>query len=179
MKALFLDIDGVVNSSRSVLARSGPAMTPATTVAAITLRDKLSYTQRQVLETTDVVAIALVNRLIRESKAVLVLSTSHRAAFTETTPFGSPQHLHYLNLFVQAMGIESFVYGVTPKLHLQRGDEVARWMEENPTTHAVILDDGKDFHPFQNLVWCNPDVGFNHTNYYAASRLFGMSENHE
>lgn len=182
LKVVFIDIDGVLNSSRSVLARTGPQVTQLSQRCRYELirrfaldEEELPYGPKHVLDTIDPTAVGLLNRLIRETGAKPVLSTSHRTSFTEGTTYGSLQHLKTLDMFIKAMGLDADLFGITPKLFVQRGAEVAEWMKEHPQfTHAVILDDGKDFHPNQPLVWCDPCIGFSEANYFEASKLLGV-----
>lgn len=177
MKALFLDIDGVLNSSRSVLARCG--------VVNNKIADELDDCPvwgnptdfRYTLRTIDPVAIGLVNRLLDKSGAKLFLSTSHRTMFKYNTYYGSVEHLARLNLYLEAMGISRPVYGLTPKLHQLRGDEVQECLDAHcQITDYVILDDGKDFYPEHPLVWCDPVVGFSAANYYECCKILGVQE---
>ena len=110
MKVVFLDVDGVLNSSRSVLSRTGTYNTKAVLelqkLYPLEKDQGLPYGPQYTLETIDPVAVDLVNRLIKESGAMLVLSTSHRSMFVEGgIAFGSRQHMHRLGLYFAAMGI--------------------------------------------------------------------------
>ena len=180
MKVIFLDVDGVLNSSRSVLARL-PCQNEARAELERLFKEdgEIPYGPKYTLETLDPVAVGLVNRLAKEAGAQIVLSTSHRAMFLDGgILYGGKQHMHMLRLYFKAMGIEAPIYGITPKLHVQRGAEVKKWLDDHRqlVTHYVILDDGKDFHPSQPLVWCDPHVGFSHANYFAASKELGLAE---
>ena len=179
MKFIFLDVDGVLNSSRSVLARL-PNQSEARSQLEVLYREdgEIPYGPRYTLETLDPVAVGLVNRLTREANAQIVLSTSHRAMFLDGgILYGGKQHMFMLRLYFKAMGIEGQIYDITPRLNVTRGAEVKKWLDDHRqlVTHYVILDDGRDFHSSQPLIWCDPHIGFSHANYFAASKELGLA----
>ena len=180
MKLLFLDVDGVLNSSRSVLARIPLQNEARAQLENLYKEDgEIPFGVKYTLDTVDPIAVGLVNRLTRESGAQIVLSTSHRSMFLDGgTLYGGKQHMFMLRLYFKAMGIEAPIYGITQKLHVDRGTEVKKWLDDHRqlVTHYVILDDGRDFHSSQPLVWCDPHVGFSHANYFAASKQLGLVE---
>lgn len=189
MKALFLDIDGVLNSTRSVFVKLGPNL--ATSEALRQLNADmyhdggLPYGVTFGLKCVDPICVALVNRLLEESGATLVLSSTHRKHLASSTaPYGSEEHLRRLRQYLEIMGL--YVpqnFSITPELHRQRGDEVESWLNmayENgmfdDRDQYVILDDGRDFHDSQPLVWCDPDHGFAFENYTQACKMLGTKE---
>jgi hypothetical protein len=181
MKVLFLDIDGVLNSSRSVFVKIGP--TELTSEGARSLagehRDGLPYGARFGLMCADPVCIALLNLLLEETGATLVLSSTHRMFFRdEHTPYGSEKHLRLLRRYLETMGVRvTDAFDITPRLHTPRGNEVQAWIDERGEPEAyVILDDGRDFDSSQPLVWCDPVNGFDFTNYAEACRQLGVNE---
>ena len=181
VKIVFLDVDGVLNSSRSVLARTGARYNESyAKLENLYAEDSnLPFGVKHTLETIDPVAVSLVNRLIKESGAVLVLSTSHRLMFADRNiTCESKQHMYLLGLYFAAMGIEAPIHSITPRMGTNRGTEVKQWLDESDqqVTHYVILDDARDFHSLQPLIWCDPHIGFSHTNYFAASKELGLAE---
>lgn len=189
MKIVFLDVDGVLNSSRSVLGRAGPTQTEEVVKALAELRTlynvederSLPFSAEYTVNTIDPVAVALVNRLIYEARALLVLSTSHRNMFVDNAKgaaYGSKTHMYRLGLYFKAMGIAAPIYGITPKLHVERGVEVKQWLDahSHSVTHYVILDDARDFHSSQPLIWCDPNIGFSSGNFFTASKELGLAE---
>lgn len=177
---VFLDVDGVLNSTRSVLAKSGPKPIGDALWLLKKADGELPYGPAFTIETIDSVAVALVNRLIRKSGALLVLSTSHRNMFLKDGDFKSPRHMRMLGLYFEALGIEAPIHDITPKLYIERGREVLKWQEENrwdfEVDKCVILDDGRDFLKNQPLVWCDPAIGFTAANYFEAANLLGVEE---
>lgn len=186
MKIVFLDVDGVLNSSRSILSRTGPRWSTRSRMAYDELCElgetdkegKMPYGPSETINTIDAVAVDLVNRLLRKSEAQLVLSTSHRSFFL-SEGFRSQSHLYALNLYFTTIGIEHPIFDITPKLHVQRGLEVAHWLDEQTElsiSHYVILDDAKEFHPLQTFVWCDPQIGFSAANYFECCKHLVVQE---
>jgi len=195
MKLLFLDIDGVLNSSRSVVVKIGP--TPVTSELVRQLcrldeedfdmvdEDGLEYGARFGLQTVDPVCVALVNKLLEADPEMgLILSSTHRKFFCHSkVPYASPEHLRRLKLYLTAMGLEvPSHFGVTPVLHRPRGEEIHafidRWTEDfnafDPT--YVILDDSNDMLLGQPLVLVNAEHGLTFSNYAEACRLLCLKE---
>ncbi len=191
MKVIFLDIDGVLNSSDSSLAKIGLKSMGREQRTALDclielVKDQyadLPYGAKFALLTTDPVAVGLLNRCIRETHAKIVLSTSHRSNFTraENCPYeyGTDDHLVCLRLFLSAMGVEGEIVGLTPKYSgMERGHEVAHYLEEHAgdIESYVILDDGKDFLVGQNLIWCDPHKGFSREEFMASCLALGSKQ---
>lgn len=123
---LFLDIDGVLNSTRSAAAYGGYPW-PGTHKP----RDWHKF---------DPVAVALLQRVCRRSGAVCVLSSSWRLGMTDSDRNDLAAHL----------GIE--IIGVTrPTLaREQRGNQIADWLAAHPeVTTWAIVDDDSDMLPKQ------------------------------
>lgn len=184
MKALFLDIDGVLNSSGSCIARTGEKW-PRPVEMWKRYSDELygrvgemPYLVVHTLATIDPTAVELVNRLFsREPELKLVLSTSHRALFGNFG-WGSTDHLAVLTLYMNMLGVSAEVYGVTPSLMGRRGLEVAAWLSEHPEieTHCAI-DDGQDFLPQDcTFHWVDPSTGLTGKDYYLLTRHLLINE---
>lgn len=183
LKVLFLDIDGVINSSRSILSRVGSKFDNAIYNSFCALRESqypldLPYIIKDTIDTIDSVAVGLVNRILYTSGAKLVLSSSHRAELTgPEVLFRSKRHMELLNRYLGALGIKHPIFDLTDRLYCSRGVEVATWLEQNPEVEDyVILDDGRDFEPGQHLVWCNPVDGLSTDNYYDACKHLSITE---
>lgn len=198
MKFIFLDIDGVVNSSRSVIVKIGPTVVTSELVRELARLDEadhdetvnfeewLDYGVRFGLQTVDPVCVALVNKLMRESypDIGLVLSSTHRKFLHHSkVPYGSDEHLRRLRMYLTAMGftVPEF-FSVTPILHKRRGEEIDAWLNHayenglyDDDERYVILDDAADMLPDQPLVRVDATQGFSFENYAEACRHLGVN----
>jgi hypothetical protein len=191
MKAVFLDIDGVANSTASVLGRTGTywdcnslsPMEDANVTGELLdmIGGEFGWMEVQAFQTICPTSVSLINRLCARANAVVVLSSSHRSLFAnfETgIEFGSADHLKALDLYLKLLGLEVTLYGVTPKLYTRRGLEVAEYLEKHPEIEEhVALDDSADFHPGDCLHFkTDPHYGFSGHDYIACSKLLGCEE---
>jgi hypothetical protein len=184
VKALFLDIDGVLNNSGSCLARTGEKWPRSVETwkkhsdELFGLVGELPYLVVHTLATIDPTAVELVNRLFsKEPELKLVLSTSHRVLFGNFG-WGSEGHLKVLTIYMHMLGISADVYGVTPNLNGRRGLEVAAYLDEHPEIdeHCAI-DDGQDFLPQDcTFHWVDPSFGFAGKDYFALTRHLRINE---
>lgn len=144
MKVLFLDIDGVLNSLSSVLALGNPN------------------------EHLDPVCVALVARLLKETDAKVVVSSSWRIGRTVETL------KHELDR-IGAHKIADRIIGRTGDgYNGHRGRQIKEWIELNaPECSYVILDDDSDMLPAQRpyFVKTNFDEGFRASHYKRAMAI--------
>lgn len=125
--ALFLDIDGVLNSLRSCVALGG-------------------YRSGQL----DPVAVRLLDALCRELKAVNV---SVDVVISSTWRKKHPDPVWWNVLFDGYGAVSIRVVGVTPDLNGPRAAEVRAWLADNPRySRHVIFDDDQDFEAGQPLI---------------------------
>lgn len=144
---IFLDIDGVLNSVRSTLVNDhrkkmidenediGGGDVPR------------SYCQQQALETADHISIGLVNLLIEETKAKIVVSSSHRLYFIKRYGYAELPIVDLVGLrnYIHEIGVVGEVIDATPTLNKRRGWEIKEWLDKHPeVTDYVILDDDCD-----------------------------------
>jgi hypothetical protein len=190
MKYAFIDIDGVTNSSRSVLAKIGrKAWSGEAQEAYEQLQlhymdedgnDDLPYGIKQALTTNDPIATALLNRMLTETGALPILSSSHRNDFTryeKNIVHGSPEHLTLVNWYMRAMGLEHTIVGVTrPYNGDQRGVEINEYVADREIDQYVIIDDGEDFFPGQPLVKIDPKIGFSHADFRECCKILGSEQ---
>ena len=125
MKAIFLDIDGVIATPTSVrlnyLLGRGP--------------DRQWY---------DGIALSYVSRLVQETGAKVVLTSTWRTDLESDNPF-----LKAImdNLLVQLEEVGAPVFDATPRIYeTDRSGEVAAWLDAHPCTSYVIFDDLACFH---------------------------------
>lgn len=187
MKFIFLDIDGVANSSRSVFVKLGPTPETSELVRQLQKLDEPDETELEYgvafgLKTVDPVCVALINKLIDDNTGLVLSSTHRKFLWNSKVPYGSKEHLDRLRLYLTAMGFKVPPFlGVTPILHKQRGDEIDGWLNmarENgiydDDDKYVILDDAADMLPDQPLVLCDATQGFSFENYAEACRRLGV-----
>jgi hypothetical protein len=153
MKILFLDIDGVVVTSRSHVALGKGSL----------------------MLSPDPIALGLVDRLCRETGAKIVLSSTWGPVYGAgamrmwLTGHGvNPNHLFAEEHFL------------TPRNYLRsrRGQEVADWLEEARERSQVIeahvaIDDDGDFADKSRLVQTLFDDGLSYSDYGRALELLG------
>lgn len=148
MKILFLDIDGVLNSQRSFIALGHKKAR---------LRDAYndSYYARITKATIDEIAVGLINRLIKETRAQVVVSSTHRIHFRNSDNTGT-YNLFEMNNYLSNLGIRCNVIGATPTSDSgHRGTEIMHWLDSHklqftePVTKYAIVDDDSDMRPEQ------------------------------
>lgn len=204
MKIVFLDIDGVANSSRSVIVKVGPTVQTSEKVRELARLDEadhysglgpndemideegLEHGVRFGLRCVDPICVALINKLFEADPTIgLVLSSTHRKFLCHSkVPYGSAEHLRRLRMYLTAMGfnVPEF-FSITPVKHAQRGHEINEWISmawENGIYDDgdayVILDDAADMLPGQPLVQTDPEHGFSFADYAAACKILGLKE---
>lgn len=121
MKVLFLDIDGVLNSDTFYLNRPKEIK-------------HLPYP----LSEFDPACVARLNRILDETKARLVISSSWR-------------HGAFLNRILSKVGITAKMWDITPYgMGRPRGCEIRQFLNEHPDIeNYVILDDIDNMLPEQ------------------------------
>lgn len=166
MKIIFLDIDGVLNSDRSIMTagKKHQAWKSATP-------DTGGYEKFTVC-TIDPIAVELINLLVRETGAKIVLSSVHRNHFKGNEDVRVPLIREYLG----KLGIESeHVIGFTSSnFNGHRGSQINEWLEKNPQVlHYVIIDDSSDMLDCQkeHFVLVSGRDGLSSGNYRDASRI--------
>jgi hypothetical protein len=116
MRIIFLDIDGVLNSSKFI-KRLGK-----------------SWTGAQI----DPEAVSILNEIIRETEAKIVISSSWRIVFS----------LERINSILNDNGFVGEIIGETPRVDWEpysRGNEIQMWLDSNPDIESfVIIDDYSD-----------------------------------
>lgn len=195
MKVLFLDIDGVLNNTRSTFCKIGRYLKTTLQInAEASLVDfcegELNYGPRFTIDTIDPVAVGLINRLCdKEPELQIVLSSSHRSMFCGSNYkkndiellFGFDDHKKLLVTYLNALGLYGErLFSVTPRMYIPRGKEVKQWMETNhhlDITHHVAVDDDSDFEPNDcNFVRTCGIEGLSSKNFFDISRILNINE---
>ncbi len=132
MKIIFLDIDGVLNSDAWFTKLS---------------ENKMIYFS--VVRDLDKDAVKILNRIIKESGAKIVISSSWRLMFT----------LDEIKTVLKDNGFEfvNEIIDITPKRHTfpsRRGNEIQEWITVNQFKgpFVIIDDDGDMEHLMDRLV---------------------------
>lgn len=161
MKVLFLDIDGVLNSSNW--------FDYVQYCIKNDMRDRvLNFVEindehiKRKLSMIDDRAIANLNRIVEETGCKVVLSSSWRSSRESDNAF--------IEYIFKLKGFKYELYDVTPRIWVkefgtQRGEEIQLWMdkesEKNEIESYVILDDDSDMLPKQmsNFIHVDGQVG--------------------
>lgn len=169
MKIIFLDIDGVLNSGRSFIAFAKNARDAE--------YEDDPYWYKLTKSTIDPVSVGLLNRVLEDFDAKIVLSSTHRMHFPD-----GPGKLAQIQDYLTNLGVQGErCMGWTPRLNTIRGKEIAAWLEPNIAAVVdsyIILDDSSDFLPEQMEfhVHCKGGHGITEENYYQMTRLFGRED---
>jgi hypothetical protein len=120
MKILFLDFDGVLNSSEWFSSKSEDFFV-------------------QEINHFNPEAVEMINEIVRATNCRVVVSSAWRIGHT----------LDHLNSLLHRAGFEFFLLGMTPIGNRLRGDEIQDWISEfsrvvTPVTSFCILDDSSD-----------------------------------
>ena len=148
MRVIFLDIDGVLNSTRTCIATGGY---PGEELEA---KDLTRF---------DWIAIGLLRRLCESSGIQIVLSSSWRI-IVDIKKLGD------------AMGLP--IIDKTPVLASSRGNEIARWLSEHPEVEQwAIIDDDSDMLDSQRSRFVRTDghEGYSWVNHLELCDIFGES----
>jgi hypothetical protein len=123
-KVLFLDVDGVLNSSRTCHVHGGPSELGGKPKGN---GFPHSFDEKNMLK-FDHTAIGLIRQLCIETDCSIVLSSSWRIGRTA----------HEV-----ANGLDLPIFDVTPSLAGVRGSEIQHWLDRHPEveTYAIVDDD--------------------------------------
>jgi hypothetical protein len=119
---LFLDVDGVLNSTRYLKENPGV------------------FDHREEWRAFDPVAVARLEQVLSRTGAVIVVSSTWRITNTE----------EQLLDFLHRRGAPSArIVGITPVLTGYRGDEIKSYLKDHPgITRFAIVDDDSDMDPY-------------------------------
>lgn len=148
MKVIFLDYDGVVNTIMFDL--ENPERN----------KGKPRYNWPDDGKVNNPQAVKWIEMLCKETGAKLVISSTWRS---------SPNYKECLYNAGLSPDIE--ILGKTPRLHIRRGLEIQKWLDENgqDVTNFIIIDDDSDMeHLMDRLIQTNMDYGFMYPEYRKA-----------
>lgn len=142
MKILFLDIDGVLNSQRSFAAfqhrekRNLPSAKDS----------QLAYFYKITTRTLDKVAVGLVNRVVKETGAKVVLTSTHRKHFLKRDGVHEEFCILDIQIYLKALGLKIDMIDATPvTARGHRGTEIKQWLDSRKDVEAyAIIDDDSD-----------------------------------
>lgn len=160
MNTIFLDIDGVLNSERSMVAST--VIKPQ--------EGYCSYTERH-YQQLDPVAINLLRLLVKEANAEIVISSSWRKLYDSLDFFK--------RVFKQFDWHDAPVIGMTPSVDSGfRGQEVEQYINTTDffTGPYVIFDDDQDFFKHQPLIHVDAKYGLSFEHFSKAKELLGCVE---
>jgi hypothetical protein len=175
MSTIILDIDGCLNSTASVIGRPGPSLHAALALEYFYfLEPNMPYLADQTIKTIDPIAVSLINRLIAEADANIILSSSHRTLFGN---HGRTKQLDCLQAYLKCLGLTGKLIGITDINYGTRCQQVNKAIEDFKLESFIIIDDeasaGKGHE--DNFIKCNSNSGFTAVNYYFASKIFNIS----
>lgn len=168
MRVIFLDLDGVINSDRSILV-CGERLEKFK-------GSNVPYYEKFLISNADPIAVEMINLLAKMTDAKIVLSSSHRKHFDEIKDF--EQRLEKTKEYFSKVGFDGErLIGWTPALHDIRGKEIQDWLDKHTgVTHYVIIDDSADMLEEQmgNFVRTSGADGFSAQNYRDCFKILGV-----
>jgi hypothetical protein len=168
MRVIFLDLDGVINSDRSILV-CGERLEKFK-------GSDVPYYEKFLLSNVDPIAVEMINLLVEMTDAKIVLSSSHRKHFNKISDF--VQRLEKTRQYFSKIGFDSErLIGWTPELLDVRGREIQNWLDEHSeVAHYVIIDDSADMldEQMENFVRTDGSDGFSAQNYRDCFKILGV-----
>lgn len=163
MKVIFLDIDGVLNSDRSIFIlkmRQFPLKPSFSKVA----QNRYDYLMSKV----DPITVQVLNRITDETGAKIVVSSANRI------PLGKNGVIEAL----KDMGVTADIIDITRTISGNRGTQIQDWLDRHEVEYYVILDDSSDMLPSQmeNFVRVNPEMGLSWNDYLKSKKILGSTE---
>ena len=166
-KIIFLDIDGVINSTRTCAAYKNLSGAYFAKMKRGTDEFRAEF---------DPIAVRLIENLVIEANAKIVISSSWRAVFSLDE---LQEMFHREYNWPSAEG--EYIIDVTPEFpRSSRGAEIQHWIDNNtvgiPNFRYIIIDDGYDFldNHFTRLIQTDPYEGFLVKDYNRALELFDL-----
>jgi hypothetical protein len=162
IKVIFLDIDGVMNS------RNGEIQKHDLLLEKYGDSEKIPWWESIQLDSPAPNHIEQLNRIVEETNAVVVISSSWRENMSSLM----------WNRFFCALGFKGEIIGETPRCYNRRGIEIETWIKKHDNVQSfVILDDDDDMEPYMNkLVLCNNCTGLTNVEAEKAIKILNFLE---
>lgn len=183
MKIIFLDIDGVLNSTRSDVAFLRNGELRGTNSLSLSNEDGAKHIQWNAKAfKLDPIAVSLLKNMVEDTGAKIVISSTWRIG-------SRVEHFHKM-FKCYDWDTTDIIIDFTPRCGRIRGDEIERWLidysndlaDREPITKYIIIDDSGDFHPEQkknHFIQTNPHIGITHVTYNAVIENLGLKQPHE
>lgn len=148
MKAIFLDLDGVLNTEIFVSCywhickSAGYIKKEAKELRQFLMRDEFG-------NLFDPMTIRCLKYIIEETGAKIIISSTWRAS-----------GLKVMQLMWEMRDIPGEVIDITPFLNTERGEEIAEWLRNNEVESYVIIDDDSDMLPEQMASFVKTDFRY-------------------
>jgi len=124
-KIIFLDIDGVLNSTGLYVSRKE--------LGILTKRIIIDNKYNQFKDDIDIVSLGLLKYIVRKTGAKIVISSAWRVGKTKEIFIEGFEWLGWKDFPIIDMTI------VTTKFNDMRGDEVNEWLERHPDIKNYII----------------------------------------
>lgn len=162
MKVIFLDVDGVLNSTEDMMA----------------YLERTGKKSAGLYEEVELRALKLLKEIVDKTGAEIVVSSSWRYGWTNKHLELGGELLTKLKDRLGDVGLR--IIGTTPILHCtDRGDEIRDWLERHPEVESfVILDDDSDMCEFTetNLVKTTNSRGLREEHVIKAIEILNKTE---
>lgn len=112
MKIIFLDVDGVLNTPKLI--------------------------KNYGMDFIDDICVSLVAKIVRETKAEIVLTSTWRVRESDKTMVEQALARHNLELYDQTPDLS------TPTQWVERHEEIRAWLKDNQVSKFAIIDDWED-----------------------------------
>lgn len=176
MNIIFLDVDGVINSTRSMVAHHDGFKSLVRYARDL---NNLSKEDHCLFNHIDPIAVKLLNRVTDVTGAVYVISSTHRKHIPD--PLGNGRDMALMKKYFADFGLTGEVIGYTPCSDSGfRGAEIGYWLGHTSleVENYAIIDDSDDMLDFQKekyFVHTNVDYGFSFEDYKKTLRILGYT----
>jgi hypothetical protein len=150
-KVIFLDVDGVLNSYRNIVADGGFPFPKNSQMA-----DNPKHRE----ENLDRLAVGMIRKLCKEFDAVVVLSSTWRM-YVDAVEFGRRWDL-------------PIVAGTNP--NVSKPGSIKEYLVLHPEIENYIVIDDDEMHVGNRQIWTDITEGFTYKNFELATKKLAMAE---